>query len=222
MGNAGSGFSRCLATLLVLWSCAEQSRQGRAVPDTAGAIGATQTAQETELNDLLLLAAAKVALPPPGVQPGDLPDPHSPGAQAVARYCSTCHNLPSPTLHSATDWPGVVRRMWLRMDRLPDDLKVPVPTAAERHYILDYLVTNALQVSGVILPAGPGRETFSQVCSRCHALPDPYQHSPEDWPTVVRRMEQRMVQMNVDLPQPPEIGAILTYLQNVSARRSRS
>lgn len=222
MGKARSAWFGSLAILLVGCSCSEQSRQERAAGDTTGRIRPAELAREAGYSDRLLLAAAKVALPPPGVHSADLPDPYSRGAQAVARYCSACHNLPSPTLHSATDWPGVVRRMWLRMDRLPEDLQVPVPTAAERHYILDYLVTNALQVSGVALPAGPGRETFSQVCSRCHALPDPYQHSPEDWPTVVRRMEQRMNQMNVDVPQPREVGAILTYLQNVSARRSGS
>ncbi|GIW52207.1 MAG: hypothetical protein KatS3mg081_1562 [Gemmatimonadales bacterium] len=218
MAKVRSGLFGWIAASLLIWSCTGEPRQERAASGTVAG-RSVEGAAQAGLNDRLLLAAAKVALPPPGVQPGDLPDPYSQGAQAVARYCSSCHNLPSPTLHSATDWPGVVRRMWLRMDRLPADLQVPVPTVAERHYILDYLVANALQVSGATLPAGPGREIFAQTCSRCHALPDPYQHSPEDWPTVIRRMEQRMTQMNVEVPQPGEIGAILTYLQNVSARR---
>lgn len=191
-------------------------------PERAGqtATGAV-TSETVRGSDRLLLAAARVALPPPGVQPGELPDPASNGARAVVEFCSTCHNLPVPTLHSATDWPGVVRRMWLRMDRLSPDLRVAVPSVAQRHWILDYLVTNALQVSGTALPAGPGRETFSIACSRCHALPDPLQHSPADWPTVVSRMEQRMTQMNVDVPQPDEMGQILTYLSAVSARAPR-
>lgn len=180
-----------------------------------------EIAQAMSAPDRLLLAAAQIALPPPGVQPGDLPDPHTPGAQAVAEFCSGCHNLPAPTIHSATDWPGVVRRMWLRMDLLPAEMRLPVPSPAQRHYMLDYLITNALQVSGAALPAGPGRETFSTVCSRCHALPDPRQHSPDDWPTVVNRMTQRMTQMSVEVAQPGQVGEILTYLQGASAPSSR-
>lgn len=172
-------------------------------------------------SDRLLLAASKVALPPPGVQPGDLPEPHSPGARAVAQFCSTCHYLPAPTIHSATDWPGVVRRMWLRMDRLPPEIRVPVPSAAQRHDMLSYLIATALRVSGAALPAAPGRETFSAACSRCHALPDPRQHSPDDWPAVVTRMQQRMNQMGVDVPQPAQMGEILIYLQQVSGRAPR-
>lgn len=195
---------------------------GEGAPQRSGQSAASSAAQEPAGGtDRLLLAAAKVALPPPGVGPGDLPEPASNGARAVAQFCSTCHNLPAPTIHSATDWPSVVRRMWLRMDRLSPELRVPIPSVAQRHWILDYLVANALQVSGAALPAGLGRETFSIACSRCHALPDPRQHSPEDWPTVVSRMEQRMNQMNVDVPQPDEMGQILTYLSAVSARGPR-
>lgn len=221
MTNRKLGLGAWLGLLILIPSCGGEAGRERVSQDTVTTLRQVQRASRTEPDDRLLLAAAKVALPPPGVQASDLPDPHSPGAQAVVKYCTACHNLPAPTIHSATDWPGVVRRMWLRMDRLPPDLQVPVPTPAERHYILDYLVSNALQVSGLTLPPGRGRETFSQACSRCHALPDPYQHSPDDWPTVVRRMEQRMTQMNVEVPQPREIGEILTYLQTVSAQRRR-
>lgn len=171
------------------------------------------------VNDQLILAATKVALPPPGVMPGDLPSPESPGAQHVATFCTACHNLPSPTIHSATDWPSVVRRMWLRMDRLPATFGVKVPSMQQRQATLDYLIANALKVSGVNLPQGAGRATFAQTCSRCHALPDPRQHSAADWPAVVLRMEQRMDQMKVDRPSPDSTQQILLYLGTVTAKR---
>ena len=82
--------------------------------------------------DELLLAAANIALPPPDVKPGDLPEPNSQGAQLVTQYCAQCHNLPVPVMHSATDWPVIARRMWLRMEWLPPTLGVKVPTMAER------------------------------------------------------------------------------------------
>jgi len=166
----------------------------------------------------LLLASAKAALPPPGLSAADLPDPQSEGARFLAQFCAICHNLPAPTTHSATDWPGVVRRMWLRMELLPAGLRVPVPTEEQRQAILNYLLAHALQVSGANLPEGPGRATFSKMCSRCHALPDPRQHSSADWPAVVMRMEQRMDQMKVDRPAQAQVSEIIVYLQRASRR----
>ena len=177
--------------------------------------------QSTGLNrqDELLLAAANVALPPPGVTAADLPDPNSTGAQLVAQYCGQCHNLPTPQMHSATDWPGIARRMWLRMELLPPLHQVKVPAAAERFAILDYLNTNALKVSGSSLPPGVGREAFSQVCSRCHALPDPRVHSREDWATVYARMERNMERMKVPPPTREQTTDIIMYLQAVASRQ---
>lgn len=169
--------------------------------------------------DELLLAAANVALPPPGVTAADLPDPNSTGAQLVAQYCGQCHNLPTPQMHSATDWPGIARRMWLRMELLPPQHQVKVPAAAERFALLDYLNTNALKVSGSSLPPGVGREAFSQVCSRCHALPDPRVHSREDWATVYARMERNMERMKVPPPTREQTTDIIMYLQAVASRR---
>jgi cytochrome c5 len=170
------------------------------------------------VNDQLILAASLVALPPPGVSPGDLPEPDSPGARAVAEFCVACHNLPSPAIHSATDWPGVARRMWLRIEELPGTFGVKNPTVQQRQVALDYLLKHALQVSGAALPQAPGRATFSQTCSRCHALPDPRQHSAADWPAVVMRMEERMTQMKVDRPSAPQTQEIIGYLTRVSRR----
>jgi cytochrome c5 len=202
--------------LVALAACGQSQPAQRAAADTA-----SRTASSTEpgVNDRLILAAAKVALPPPGVTPADLPEPGSEGGKYVVEFCVACHNLPSPAIHSATDWPSVVRRMWLRMDRLPPEYGVRVPTPEQRQVTLDYLINNALRVSGAALPAGAGRATFSQTCSRCHALPDPLQHSPDDWGAVVTRMSTRMDQMKVDRPSPDQTQQILLYLQQVSATR---
>lgn len=178
-------------------------------------------ARSTGLNrqDELLLAAANVALPPPGISAADLPDPNSTGAKLIGTYCGQCHNVPSPQMHSATDWPSVARRMWLRMELLPPSLGVKVPTMAERFALLDYMTANALRVSGATLPSGPGRETFAQVCSRCHALPDPRVHSRADWPTVFARMEQNMARMQVPPPSREQATDLLLYLQTVASRQ---
>ena len=185
---------------------------------------ATETQSPPALGraDQLLLAAAKVALPPSGVAPGDLPDPQSRGAQLVIAYCAQCHSLPTPTMHSATDWPSVARRMWLRMEMLPESVGVKVPPPADRYTILTYLLANSLKVSGSVLPAGKGRDEFAIVCSQCHAVPDPRVHSPQDWPAVYSRMERNMERMGVRTPTATQTGDILLYLQAQAQRRPTS
>jgi len=186
----------------------------RQAPRAATSQASADTAPPLSRTDRLLLAAASIALPPPGVDPGDLPEPNSRGAQLVAKFCVQCHALPAPTQHSATDWPSVARRMWLRMEWLPDSLGVQVPADAERYEILQYLTVNALKVSGTALPAGRGREAFALICSRCHALPDPRVHSKEDWAVVFARMERNMERMKVAPPTAQQTEEILYYLQN--------
>jgi cytochrome c5 len=199
---------------LALWSflvgCSEKPQSAAAVKSDSAA-GMSQ-------HDQRLLAAAKVALPPPGIAAGDLPDPTSNGAQLVAKYCAQCHDLPSPTMHSAVDWPSITRRMWLRMERL-GDLGVQNPTAAERYTMIGYLTANALKVSGANLPPGKGRDQFAVTCSRCHALPDPKSHSPQDWPAVYSRMERNMDRMQVMVQLKPQTADILSYLESASAAR---
>jgi mono/diheme cytochrome c family protein len=180
---------------------------------------AAQTQPALSRADQLLLAAAKVALPPSGVAAGDLPDPQSRGAQLVIQYCSQCHPLPTPTMHSATDWPSVARRMWLRMEMLPASVGVQVPSASDRYTILTYVLANSLKVSGSVLPAGKGRDEFAIVCSQCHAVPDPRVHSPQDWPAVYSRMERNMERMGVRPPTATQTGDILLYLQAQGQRR---
>lgn len=174
--------------------------------------------EPTMQTDRLLLAAAKVALPPPGMGAEDLPDPDSPGAEALQRYCVTCHALPTPGAHSATDWPGVVRRMWLRIDGVADEFNLPRPTVAERIVTLRYLLDNALEVTEAELPSGPGRELFTETCAKCHELPDPQQHSPDDWVAVVMRMSDHMEEMLGETVTRSQLEQLVGYLERASGR----
>lgn len=206
--------SLVLSALLLAGSGCGRSR---AVPvaDTAGAV-----ATGNEPADALLLAATRIALPPPGITSADLAEPASPGARLVAQYCAQCHQLPSPLMHSATDWPRVVRRMWLRMDRLPGTFGIRTANEGERNTVLTYLMDHGLRVSGGELPPGRGREDFAAICSRCHALPDIRIHASGDWPAVFMRMERNMERMNVAPPTREQTDNILFYLQEVAGRSS--
>ncbi len=178
---------------------------------------ANQAADQADLPpaDQLLLASVKVALPPSGVTPADLPDAGSQGAQLVTQYCIACHNLPSPGSHSATDWPRYIRRMWLRLERLQDSYEIPLPTAGERQVMLQYLVDNSLQVAAS-LPAGQGREFFGSTCGACHDLPDPKVHSTQDWVAVVRRMMDHMQEIQGRTLTPDQYSRIVLYLETAS------
>ena len=164
----------------------------------------------------LVLASALVGLPQPGVGPGDLPDPESEGAQHLRQYCTACHALPGPQTHSATDWPVVLRRMWMRIDGLDPKYAVPIPTAGERVVLMRYVLGNALQVSRAELPSGQGRQLYMTECSRCHELPDPRQHTANDWPAVVIRMREHSVQMLRRSPPQSQVQEIILYLERAS------
>ncbi len=181
--------------------------------------GETATAEQTPTADDLITASARVSLPPPGTAPSDLPDANSEGAQFLRQYCTACHSLASPATHSATGWPVVLRRMWLRTEGVAEEYNLPVPDPRERVVILNYLLENALVVTRAELPAGPGRSLFAANCARCHELPDPSQHSANDWPAVVIRMRQHMVQMLRQSPPQSEVQEVILYLERVSSGR---
>lgn len=197
------------ALLLIFPACNNEPRASRLQGNNNPA------ADQGAARDEMLLATVKIALPPPGINATDLPDPSSEGAVAVARYCDQCHDLPSPTMHSATDWPGVLRRMWLRMDRMPENYELQVPDEGSRQQMVSYMLANALQVS-TNLARGPGQAEFARICSRCHALPDPRIHSSKDWLAVFLRMERNMERMKVSPPTKVETEQILSYLQNTA------
>jgi cytochrome c5 len=183
-------------------------------PAPAGQEG--DEARAPSVTDNLILASSMVALPPPGTAPADLPEPSSDGAAHLREFCTACHALPSPSTHSATDWPVVLRRMWLRIEGVAAQYDLPVPSSAERVAMLNYLLEHSLEVTGSTLPDAPGRQLFSSTCSRCHELPDPRQHSSNDWAAVVIRMRQHMVQMLRESPPQTQVQEIILYLERAS------
>lgn len=165
---------------------------------------------------------------PSGISADSLPAPGSRGARLVADYCSQCHGIPSPRRHSAEDWEASARRMFRRMDhmehmgggmmgRMHGRGDVRAPTAHQREAILAYLRDHAMaSAEDEALPAGEGRERFRTVCTRCHALPDPGQHTPDEWPGVVERMRENMRRMEVPEPSVEDMAAIVSYLQRAA------
>ena len=154
---------------------------------------------------------------PLGINPASLPQPHSEGARLMQHYCTQCHGLPGPGLHTATGWPAVVARMVARERMMSDQdmMGIQAPSAKEQATLLAYLQKHAqiplnkATAKGLDTPAG---RAFSATCSQCHALPDPAQHTAAEWPAVVLRMQRNMVAMGKPVPSQSTLDAIGTYL----------
>jgi cytochrome c5 len=159
---------------------------------------------------------------PPGTEPGDLPDPDGRGAKLVVRYCWQCHNLPSPSMHSAAEWPAIANRMYLRIDRMLGMMGIEGPSREDRAAIIAYLETYALKsVSAAALPAEPasGAPLFRKYCAQCHALPDPKSHSAAEWDAVVERMQGHLMRTNKKVMTLEEEKLIEAFLA-ANARKS--
>lgn len=154
---------------------------------------------------------------PPGLDPRLLPEPRSEGAQLLVRYCTQCHNLPGPGMHTAGEWPAVVARMNGRMQMMSGGMMgVRAPSAAELDTLTVYLQEHAqkpmdiTQYPDLSAPAG---KAFHSVCAQCHALPDPKQHTAIEWPGVVVRMKKNMSIMKKDVPDETTTREITGFLQ---------
>ncbi len=212
---------RTVVPVLLVVACSQsgQPQPGGANGQAGGPSISSTGHSDTTLSpqDRRLLSAATIALPPTGLAPESLPDPTSAGAHVLAQFCTQCHALPSPAMHGAVDWPSVARRMWVRIDMMHGELGVQSPQESDRIQLLNYLTAHALPVAQN-LPAGPGKDTFERVCSRCHQLPDPKTHAGADWPGVIMRMERNMERMKVPGVTNEESQTIIGYLRSVSRR----
>lgn len=165
---------------------------------------------------------------PPGITPQDLPEPESRGAKLLSTYCSQCHNLPSPRMHTAEDWPRIAGRM-LSRERMMAGMhgmmmRVKAPAPQDEEALLQYLKTHAMQalVPGAVpAPDSPGAALFQQTCAQCHALPQPKQHIASEWTVVVKRMRQNMKSMGRREITDQEARDITAYLERHSSEVER-
>jgi len=165
---------------------------------------------------------------PPTFDASTVPQPGSPGARLLLRYCVQCHNLPNPAMHNATKWPAIVERMVLRMrgrgnmGTLMADMMagVKAPTNDAQRQLLAYLQKNA---QAPLDPARypevnePSAEAFRLACSQCHVLPDPKRHTVAEWRAVVTRMQENMEWMNRVVGSKPIPGEPQLRVEEINA-----
>jgi hypothetical protein len=163
-------------------------------------------------------------LVPPGVEPKELPDPESRGATLLVRYCWQCHNLPSPAMHAAAEWPAIAARMFYRMDRMGGMMGIESPPPEDREAIVDYLAAHAMaSVPEASMPqaGSPAASLFKEFCTQCHALPDPKGHTPPEWAAILEKMKANMKTMNRKVMTASQQGEILGYLDKNAKSRDR-
>lgn len=169
---------------------------------------------------------------PPTFDAARLPERQSNGAKLVLAYCVQCHNLPNPAMHHAAKWPGIVRRMVLRMEGkgnlgiLMAEMMagVKAPGAEDTQTIIAYLRRHAQK------PLDPARypevnqpsgEAFRLACNQCHVLPDPRRYTAAEWRRVVARMQENMEWMNRVVGSKPVPGEPRLEVEEINAFLAR-
>jgi hypothetical protein len=153
---------------------------------------------------------------PHGISPDALPDPGSPGAKALTRYCIQCHGLPAPGMQTAKEWPAIVGRMNTRMQMMAGMVGMKAPRPSDLDTILRYLEEHAqkpIDKTAYADLSTPSGRAFSEFCSQCHALPDPKQHTTQEWPGVVARMKGHMAIRSKAAPGEEQTKQIVGFLK---------
>jgi hypothetical protein len=73
--------------------------------------------------------------------------------------------------------------------------------------------------SGALLLGNPeGGQLAQEYCTQCHVLPHPQQHTGQQWPQVVSRMEFYRARRRLPVPDEKATAEILEYLENNGAQ----
>lgn len=196
-------------------------------------LGGVPTATLERAQRWRMVSSIGAGLPPSTFQAEDLPEPRSRGAGLLQVYCVQCHWVPAPQMHSAAEWPILVRRMVMRTRTLKARMGGPLtteligdvlmrgmqtidlPSQEDMDTLLAYLQEHSLA------PAQPGEigegaeaELFIEQCSICHETPSPKAHTAPGWEQVVSRMRANMAIMDVEPLNDDQKDRIVAYLRS--------
>ncbi len=179
-----------------------------------------------------LVASTGTGLPPTSYRLADLPEPEARGAVLQQVYCVQCHGVASPKMHTAEEWPILLRRMNMRTRTLRDRLagkqveavvdqmlmaglqSANVPTAEDQDSLIAYFTRHALPAAepGEI-GDGPDDLLYLEYCSLCHETPSRTAHGPEGSEALVLRMSAMMEILGMAPPSAAEKQRLIGYLQ---------
>lgn len=115
----------------------------RAAPDPAKRLALMREHYETMYRDMQTTRGMGWMWMPNAA--ASLAESKSHGASLVAQYCSQCHAMPSPSLHTQEEWSQVTSRMRQHIDDQSSGsgMGVKMPSASELNAITDYLGKHA-------------------------------------------------------------------------------
>lgn len=202
-------------------------------------LGGQQTAGLERGQRWRMISSIGSGLPPSNFDPENLPQPRSRSASLLKAYCVQCHWVPAPQMHTAEEWPFLMRSMLLRARTLRDRMGGPttsglvgeilmsgmstaeLPSPENVDSLLAYLQANALPaIDPNELVDGPGVTLFVQKCSICHATPSPKAHTRAAWQSVVARMVANMSLMDIEPLTSAQADSITAYLRSNAAADS--
>lgn len=183
-----------------------------------------------------MISSTGAGLPPTAFDATLLPEREAQGARLLQVYCVQCHGLPVPHMHTAEEWPTVLRRMYLRTEtlrrhmggrvteRLLGEMRmvgmaaVDIPSHEEQDSLIAYLIRHAFPgLERSELPEGPGKTLFLERCGTCHMTPDPAAHTLDEWGLILARMQGNMAAMDVRPVSEEERESLLRYLEAAGA-----
>lgn len=195
-------------------------------------LGGTPTAGLRRGQRWRMISSIGAGLPPRTFDAEDLPDPRSRGAGLLQVYCVQCHWVPAPQMHSAAEWPLLVRRMQMRSRMLRERMGGPLteglvgdlllegmratdrPSNADLDTLISYLQAHALPTAEPgELTDGAGAELFIEMCSICHETPSPKAHTAEGWEPIVARMRANMSLFGLSPLTDEQMDRIVAYLR---------
>ncbi len=139
--------------------------------------------------------------------------------------------MSAPQMHSAEEWGTLLRRMYTRAQTLSSRMGGPlttelagsefamsgmgssiIPSAEDQDSLLAYVTRHALPVADPSEVEGPGAAQYVQSCSQCHETPSPSAHTPEEWRTLLIRMDSYFGVMGVTPMTEAERADIEAFL----------
>ena len=182
------------------------------------------SAKALDKNVLVAISGKDVLVIPKGMNPDDLPDAGSRGATMLTLYCTQCHDLPTPAMHSAAEWQEVLTRMdsYLQSNQRGLLSRAMMPSKKDWGTLSVYFKENAQiplnpdHYADIKSPAG---QAYLATCSQCHETPSPDSHTEKEWPRVVLRMEANMVSAKREKPNAETRTLIISFLQTHSKKR---
>lgn len=159
-----------------------------------------------------------VANRPVGFKEAQLADRVSPPARLFIRTCIQCHDLPDPKMHASEEWPLVVSRMFDRLQRRKafsmESKALFLPSPSELGEIATYLSRHGFKRASprMIQDASLEAVLFSRKCTQCHQLPDPSQHTANEWAAVIDRMQGHIRERGKQEMTDDEKRTLLSFL----------